>query len=218
MKRRSVPVIAGGAGLVLVGVLVVVGVVMTTNSNFAKTYVRDQLRQQRIMFSPVEALTAEEKASPCLVRYAGQQLTTGKQAECYANDYIGLHVKSVAGGKTYAELREPELALAARVAEAEKVGDPALPGLQKQLAAIRGQRGVLFQGETSRGLLLTSFGFSDLGVKAGHAAAVAFAAAAVLALMSLVALVWGFRGAKEAAQEGSAALRRPREVVASAEA
>ena len=91
--------------------------------------------------------------------------------------------------------------------------DPALPGLQKQLAAVRAQRGVLFQGETSRGLLLTSFGFSDLGVKAGQAATVTFAAAAVLALLSLGALVWGFRGAKEAAQEESA-LRLRREVVA----
>lgn len=193
MKPRNTPVIAGVAGLALAGVVAVLGLVMTTNSSFARTYVRDQLSQQRITFKPAEALTDEEKASPCLMRYAGQQLTTGKQAECYANDFIGLHVKSVAGGKTYAELGDPERALAAKVAEAEKANDPALPGLQKQLAAMKGQRGALFQGETSRGLLLTSFGFSDLGAKAGQAATVAYTSAALLALLSLAALTRGLR-------------------------
>jgi hypothetical protein len=28
--------------------------------------------------------------SPCVVKYAGQALTTGKQAECYANEFIAL--------------------------------------------------------------------------------------------------------------------------------
>ncbi len=126
--------------------------------------------------------------APCLVKYAGQALTTGKQAECYANEFIGLHVKSVAGGQTYAELGIPERALTAMVAEAEKASDPALPAMQKQLAGMRAQRGTLFQGETSRGLLLTSFAFSDLGTKAGQAAPVAYLAAAALALLSLAAL------------------------------
>ncbi len=196
MKRKTL-VISSTAGIVAAGLIAMLGLVMTTNSNFARTYVRDQLSQQRITFAPVQALTAEEKESPCLVKYAGQAMTTGKQAECYANDYIGLHVKSVAGGKTYAEMREPELALTAKVAEAEKAGDPALPGMQKQLAALRGQRGALFQGETSRGLLLTSFGFSDLGAKAGQAATVAYAAAAVLVLLSLAGLARSVRVPKE---------------------
>ena len=80
MKPRKAPVVASVAGLALAAVLAVLGLVMTTNSNFARTYVKDQLSQQRITFKPAEALTPEEKASPCLMRYAGQRLTTGKQA------------------------------------------------------------------------------------------------------------------------------------------
>ncbi len=50
------------------------------------------------------AASASPKASACLVRYAGRSLTTGKRAECYANDVIGLHLKAIAAGKTYAPL------------------------------------------------------------------------------------------------------------------
>ena len=196
MKLRTV-LVASAAGLAVAGILTVIGLVMTTNSSFARTYVAEQLGQQRITFTTVDRLTAEEKASPCLMRYAGQQLTTGKQAECYANAYIGLHLKSIAGGKTYAELREPEMALMAKVTAAEKAGDPALPALQKELAAIRAQRGVLFQGETSRGLLLTAFGFSDLGIKAGQAATAAYTAAALLALLSVGSLARGLTAARK---------------------
>ena len=35
--------------------------------------------------------------------YAGQQLVTGKQAQCYANHYIAVHLSEVNNGKTYAE-------------------------------------------------------------------------------------------------------------------
>ena len=87
---------------------------MTSNANFAKSYVKDQLSQQNITFKPADALTAEEKQSACLVKYAGQPLTTGKQAECYANDFIGLHLQSTADGQTYADLGDPQSALADR--------------------------------------------------------------------------------------------------------
>ena len=85
---------------------------LTANANFANTYVTDQLSQQNITFKAADTLTDEEKGKPCLVEYAGQQLTTGKQAECYANNFIGLHLESTAGGKTYAELGAPQSAAA----------------------------------------------------------------------------------------------------------
>ena len=44
-----------------------------------------------------------------------------------------------------------------------------------------------------RGALLTSFGFSTLGQKAGEAATVAYAAAGVLAALSLGGLVFALR-------------------------
>src|SRR5262249_52640056 len=162
------------------------------NANFAKNYVKDQLSQQNIVFKTANTLTAEEKKSACLNKYAGQKLTTGKQAECYANDFIGLHLKSTAGGKTYAELGTPQSQLASQVTQAQKTNDPALASLQKQLSDVTAQRDTLFKGETLRGLLLSSYGFSVFGTKAAQAAAVAYLAAALLALLAIAGLIHAF--------------------------
>ena len=132
-----------------------------------------------------------------LVKYAGQPLTTGKQAECYANDFIGLHVKSIADGQTYADLGAPQAALTAQVKTATAANDPALPALQKQLTAITAQRDRLFKGETLRGLLLTSFGFSVFGVKGEQVATVAYIVAGLLPLLSIAGFVHAFRTPKD---------------------
>jgi hypothetical protein len=156
MKRRTLDVLFSAGGLALAALLLVLGLVMTSNAAFAKDYVKDQLGQQKITFKTADTLTDEEKQSACLVKYAGQPLTTGKQAECYANDFIGLHVKTTAKGLTYAELGTPQSDLRAQVTAAQKASDPALPELQKQLTDITAQRETVFKGETLRGLLLTS--------------------------------------------------------------
>src|SRR5205807_2107910 len=153
----------GGLGLAVL--LLIIGMVLTSDANFAKHYVRNQLSQQKITFKTAGTLTADEKKSACVVKYAGQPLTTGTQAECYANEFIGLHVKSIANGKTYAELGDTQTALKTQVTNAQKNNDPAFAGLQKQLADVTTARETLFKGETLRGLLLTSYGFSVLGVK-----------------------------------------------------
>ncbi|HEX2772869.1 MAG TPA: hypothetical protein VHN18_10635, partial [Micromonosporaceae bacterium] len=107
MKRRTLDILFSVGGLALAGLLLVVGIVLTTNANFANSYVREQLSQQNITFPAVAAMSDEEKQVPCLVGNAGKKLTTGKQAECYANEYIGLHLKSMANGQTYADLGAP---------------------------------------------------------------------------------------------------------------
>lgn len=199
MRRRTLDVVFSAGGLGLAALLLVLGLVMTSNANFAKTYVKDQLSQQQITFKAAAALTDEEKASACLVRYAGLPLTTGKQAECYANDFIGLHVKSVANGQTYAGLGAPQSVLTAKVAAAKTANDPTLADLQQQLTTISAQRDTLFKGETLRGLLLTSFGFSVFGVKGGQVATVAYIVAALLALLSVAGFVHALRTSKNEA-------------------
>ena len=197
MKRRTLDVLFSAGGLMLAGLLLVLGAVMTSNANFAKSYVKDQLSAQKITFKPVAALTDEEKQSACLVNSAGQQLTTGKQAECYANDFIGLHVKAAANGLTYAELGVPQSALRDKLAAAEKSNDTAaVADVQKQLDEVTGQRETLFKGETLRGLLLTSFGFSVFGVKGEQVATVAYLVAGLLALLSMAGFAHAFKTGK----------------------
>jgi hypothetical protein len=199
MKRRTIDVMFSLGAVVLAGLLLVAGFVLTSNANFANDYVESQLSQQNIVFKTADTLTEEERKSACLVKYAGQKLTTGKQAECYANEFIGLHLKSTAGGKTYAELGTVQTDLRAKVATAQKTNDPALADLQKQLNEVTQQRETVFKGETLRGLLLTSYGFSEFGAEAGQAATVAYLAAGLLALLGIAGFVHAFRTPKSEA-------------------
>jgi hypothetical protein len=192
MKRRTLDILFSIGGVAIAALLLVAGIVLSANASFATTYVADQLAQQNITFKTADTLTAEEKQQPGLVKYAGQKLTTGKQAEVYANEIIGLHLKSTAGGKTYADLGAPQSALRAQLADAQKNNPAAVPDLQKQLNDVTAQRETVFKGETLRGLLLTTYGFSEFGTKAGQAATVAYLAAALMFLLALAGLVHAF--------------------------
>src|SRR5205823_2952916 len=152
MKRRTLDLLFSFGGVGLAVLFIILGLVMTSNANFSKDYVRNQLRAQQITFKPAAALTAEERKAPCLVKYAGQPLETGKQAECYANSFIGLHTESIAGGKTYATLGDVQTDLKGKIAAAQKGGDTAAAtDLNNQLTTVNTQRETLFKGETLRG-------------------------------------------------------------------
>jgi len=185
-QRRRLRFSIGGLGIA--GLLVLLGVVMTSNANFSKEYVTEQLQRQRITFKAVDALTEEERKSACVVANAGQLMSTGPQAECYANDFIGLHVQSIGKGRTYAELGDVQTALRGQVAAAQANGDPNLANLQKELTDLTAQRELVFKAEMLRGALLTSFGFSELGAKGAQAATAAYAGAGLIGLISLVGI------------------------------
>jgi len=189
MKRRPLDILFSIGGLGIAALLLVAGIVLKANADFANNYVHDQLAAQQITFKSADTLTDEEKAAPCLVQYAGQQLNSGKQAECYANNFIGLHLKSIAGGKTYAQLGDVQADIRAKIATAQKNNDPALADLQKQLTDVSAQRETVFKGETLRGLLLTSYGFSEFGAKAGQAATVAFLASFLMLLLAIAGFI-----------------------------
>ena len=192
MKRRTLDLIVSVGGLVLAGLLLIVGLVLTSNANFANNYVHDQLAAQKISFKTADTLTAEEKQQACLVQYAGQPLTSGPQAECYANNFINLHLQGIAGGKTYAELGTVTSGLQAQVTAAQKNNDPNLANLQKQLADANASRDTVFKGETLRGLLLTSYGFSEFGTKAAQAATVVYLASGLMLILALFGFIHAF--------------------------
>ena len=91
-------------GTLLAGLAVALGFLFQANADFATTYVRDQLSEQQISFPPLEALSEKEVGVACLVEFAGTTLDSGKKSECYANEYIGSHLKGIGGGETYATL------------------------------------------------------------------------------------------------------------------
>jgi hypothetical protein len=199
MKRRTLDIIFSVGGMALAVLLVVLGLVLRSNADFAQNYVHDQLTAQKITFTPAEKLSAEEQQSADLVKYAGQPLTTGKQAEAYANDYIALHLAETNDAKTYAETSNQARALRAQATTAQQTNAPNAAELDKQATALEAKVQTLFRGETLRGLLLTSYGFSIFGDKAMQASWVAFIAAFVLLVASVAGFVHAFRTSKNEA-------------------
>lgn len=197
MHRRTLDMFFVAGGLVLSVLLVVFGMVLKSNADFANDYVHDQLAQQRITFTPVKFLAPEEKKAACLVKYAGQPLTTGAQAECYANEYIALHLSEVNDGKTYSETSGTAREARTAADAATESGAPNAAALEARAAKLEGMTQTLFRGESLRGLLLTSYGFSEFGRKADQAATVAFIGAFVLFLASIAGIVHLLRTPKE---------------------
>ena len=70
--------------------------------------------------------------------------------------------------------------------------DPATVEAKKQLDAATALRSTFQTGETLRGLLLTTYGFSIFGDKAGLAALICFITAALIAVLSAAGFVHAF--------------------------
>jgi hypothetical protein len=192
MKRRTLDIIFSVGGLLVAALILVLGLVLQNQADFAKNYVHDQLTAQQIVFTPADKLTDEEKANTCLVKYESQQLVTGAQAECYANEYIALHLSEINDGKTYSQTSNDS-----RAAAAAAKADPNNAELAATAKALDGKVQTLFRGETLRGLLLTSYGFSIFGERAAQAALVCFLVAGVLFLASIAGFIHAFTTDKE---------------------
>lgn len=234
MKRRTLDIAFSLGGIIFSVLLVVVGLILTDQKNFAKDYVGSQLGEQAITFPKAEALaenTAEvlntellekfdgdqakvdeflstknltaEADSECLNKYAGQQMLTGKQAECYAEHFIKLHAaeSSIVNGVAYSYATIGPIVTEARnaVTAAKEAGESeeAIAELQAKADGLQRLRvDTLLRADTLRGLLLTSYGFSVFGERAGQAAWVCFAAALVLFLLSIAGIIHAFTSKK----------------------
>lgn len=185
MRRRTLDSFFVIGGFALAALLATLGFVLQSNADFANDYVHNQLSQQKIVFTPTAALSPAEKTTTCLVSNQRKVLTTGPQAECYANRYIALHLSEVNDGKTYAETSGESRAVKTAADEAKASGAANAATLAQTATVLDGKTQTLFRGETLRGLLLTSYGFSEFGRKAEQAATVAFIAALVLLLASV---------------------------------
>jgi hypothetical protein len=166
MKRRTFDLLASVGALVVAIALIAAAMVFRANADFAQDNVTSQLTAQKVNFPPADALSDEEREQPGVVKYAGQQVTTGDQARVYADEFIALHLEGIAGGKTYSELSSESRA---------KPEDEALKGLVQ----------TAFRGETLRGLLLTSYAFWTLGEKADQTAMIFLIGAGLLILLAL---------------------------------
>ena len=166
MRRRTFDALLTTAGLVLAVILLIAGVLLTWGHVFVNNQVHDQLAAQKITMPAGDAIT-EPTIKPYLSQYAGQQLTTGAQAEAYANHFIAVHLQGIGGGKTYAQLSAAAMA-------------------NPNDAKLAGQVATTFKGETLRGMLLNAYAFWKIGQIALYAAIASFIGAAIMLLLSVL--------------------------------
>ena len=169
MRRKTFDALAVIGGLILAVVLLVAGGLLLWGHGFVNDQVHTQLAAQKIYFPPassgaIKALPATDARA--MTAYAGQQMTTGAQAQAYADHFIAVHLREIGGGKTYAQLSAAALANPKNTALADQVQ-------------------TMFRGETLRGLLLNAYAFWKMGQIMLIGAIVALAAAAVMLIMSV---------------------------------
>lgn len=199
MKRRTLDIAFSFGGALFAVLLLILGLVLKDQADFAKDYVKDQLVQQKIEF-PAEYGRGETDVagSGCLTDYAGTVLDSGEKAECFANFYIKTHMlhSAEAAGypeDTYDTMGDVVSGLKEELQTAKDSGDEAaIEEAQGKVDAASGLRDTMFKGETLRGLLLTTYGFSIFGEKADLAATVCYLAFALLLLLSIAGLVHAF--------------------------
>ena len=189
--RATLDKLISFTGIVLAVVLLVAGGLLTWASIFIGNQVHDQLAAQHVTMPTAEQygeLPAADKDA--LAPYAGQKLTTGPQAQAYADHYINAHLQGVADGQTYSEVSAQNIA---------QCSDPKAAATEA-CQTLAGQKATLFQGETLRGLLLYGYAFATMGTIAGYAAIASFVAAAVLIALAAFGL-WHARRASSVTAE-----------------
>jgi hypothetical protein len=179
MRRKTFDALATMAGLVLAVVLLVAGGLLLWGHSVVDNQVHNQLAAQKIVFPPANSPAIKAPEFAAMHQYAGQQLTTGAQAEVYADHFIANHLLAIGGGKTYSQLSELSLA-------------------QPKNAALAAQVQLMFRGTTLRSMLLTAYGFWQMGQIALIGAIVSFIGAVFLLILSGLGLVHLRRTAPEA--------------------
>jgi hypothetical protein len=168
MRRRTFDALAAMAGLVLAVVLAIGGGLLLWGHSVISTDVHTQLAAQKIVFppansAPIRELPAADAAA--MNQYGGQLMTTGAQAQTYANHFIAVHLVKIGGGKTYSQLSAASLA------------QPKNTALAEQVQAV-------FRGTTLRGMLLNAYGWWQMGQIMLISAFVAFGAAVLFLILS----------------------------------
>jgi hypothetical protein len=178
MRRRTFDALATIAGFVLAAVLLIAGGLLAWGHSFVTSEVHTQLAAQKIVFPPAGSPAIKELPAAdatAMSHYGGQLMTTGAQAETYADHFIAVHLVKIGGGQTYAQLSGRALAQPKNTALAEQVQ-------------------TIFRGETLRGMLLNAYAFWKMGQIALWAAIVSLIGAGLLLILSAL----GFYHARRA--------------------
>ena len=172
MRRFSTRTLLAAASAALAAVLFIAGGLALWGSTYVHNTVQGQLAAQQIYFPPANSAAVAAPEFAAMRQYGGQQLTTGAQAEVYADHFIANHLKVIGGGKTYSQLS-------------------ALAIAQPNNAKLAGEVATVFKGESLRSMLLNAYGWWKVSQITYIASLVAFSLGALTLLASLFGLTIG---------------------------
>ena len=179
MSRKTFDKITGILGLMLAVFLFVAGGLVQWGYTFATQSVSDQLSAQKIDFPTVTHNPKESaEVTTFFAQHGGKLLTTGKEAQMYADHYLGFHLSLM---PTYAAASGKD-----REAQAALVATPNDPTAQAAAAASSKTVETVFRGTSLRGMLLNAYAFWQLGQIAMYSAVAAFASGLLFLILALM--------------------------------
>ncbi|CAB5239050.1 unannotated protein [freshwater metagenome] len=182
MRRKTFDKIVTFVGFGLAVFLLIAAGLLNWGATFAQGTVKSQLEAQQIT---IPADNGDPKADAATKKFFADNgdklMTTGKQAQMYADHYIGFHLSAM---PTYAEASG-----IARSATSAAAADPANADAQAAASKANATVETVFKGETLRGMLLNAYAFGTLGEIAAIAALVSLVGGILLLLLSIAGLM-----------------------------
>src|SRR5262249_34079804 len=145
MHRRTFDILASSAGPPPAALPAVAGALLIWALRFGKRPGSTALAAQEIAVPGAGRGAGNGRRAACgraMSKYAGQLMTTGAQAQTYADHFIAVHLNKIGGGKTCSQL------------SAQSLANPSN-------AALKAQVDTVFKGETLRGL--NAYAFWQIG-------------------------------------------------------
>jgi hypothetical protein len=198
MPGKAFNTIRAFAGFAIAAVVIGAGVLLTWGHSIIGNQVHNELTAQKIYFplsssKTITALPAADAAA--MSQYSGQQMTTGPQAETYADHLVGVQMQTIAHGLSYAQIINQ------------------VSSDRKDATTLEIEAANVFRAQTIRSQLQGVYGFWKIGQIMSFAAIVAFVSAALLLIVSAFGLI---RLRRAAAQTGTQPKLAPRAVVETA--
>lgn len=168
MRRITFDKIVTIVGFGLAVFLLIAAGLLNWGATFASGTVASQLEAQQITLPAENGDPNADAATVAFFKENGNLImSTGKQAQMYADHYIAFHMS---GMPPYAEASGLSRAAAGALA-----ADPTNPELQAAAAKASSTVETVFKGESLRGMLLNAYAFGTIGEIAAIGAKVTFA-------------------------------------------
>lgn len=170
MKRKTFDKIVTFIGAGLTVFLFAVAALVNWGASFASDSVTSQLKAQEITMPAATGNSAESAdVTAYFKEHGGMLMTTGKDAQMYADHFIGFHMSKM---PTY-----NEATALARSASPDKK------------AAADATVETVFKGNMLRGTLLTAYAFGTLGSLAAYGAIAALAGALLMLVLTIAGVI-----------------------------